>query len=140
MQRGKTMLKVAGIMYIVHSILPVVLSVMLLRITSLLFQTKDGLMNAYGLFLAPLTIFTAIFSAGFLFCGIYALIHCGDDYMGQRLYVIGIVLLVLQILNFIAACVNGTALVYHALPLIWATLYILGAKRNRDDLLNRRVM
>ena len=136
---GRTLLKTAGILYIVTAALSVLLSLLVAVLDWKLLANPNGAIAVYGLAYAPLSLLLILYSGGLLFCGIYAVIHCGHEEMGARLYGIGCVLMGIQTINLIAAFVRG-GVPGTALSLILATLYMIGGKRNRDALKNRRVL
>ena len=137
--KGRLMLKVVGILYIIFAALSILTGLLAVVGGAALGITGGGESLAVGLgALAMILGFVAILSSVFsLVVGILGVKWCNRPDKAGTLFVLGVVLTALAVLNLLSSFGgdNGSAAVVGALiGLVLPVLYTLGAWQNKQSL------
>ncbi len=131
--KGRLMLKVVGILYIISACLAIVLGLLILAGGGLFAAAggSDGfLMAGVAVFLGIFVIFSSALSLVF---GILAVRWCNRPDKARTLFIMGIVLLVLAVVDLVAVFVQGTSIMSGLLGLVLPILYTIGAHWNEES-------
>lgn len=136
--KGKTMLKVVGILYIVFAAISILMGLVAIAGGAALGITGGGEGLALGLGAAAMILgVIAILSSAFsLVVGILGVKWCNRPDKAQVLFVLGVVLIVLAALNLLSAFGgdSSSSVVSSLIGLVLPVLYTVGAWQNKQSL------
>ena len=142
--KGKTILKVVGILFIIFGAISVIISLLALvggaalaGASGMLEGADAGMVAAGGAIVIVAGVVALIQSVIDLIAGILGVKNCDKPEKAQTCFILGVVIIVIAIISdifaFISSGVNASTIISALIGLVLPVLYVVGANKNKQS-------